>query len=294
MLSPANKPISEILASARMNQRRTVSFEFYPYRDESSANDLWSAFDEICEAGADFVSLTYGAGGSSQGRSFQVLEKMAPAIATVGHLTSVGATRLGVTETIRKFEDLGVASILALRGDNPKDDPEAMSRSEVASALSLLELVAEVSKLETGVAAFPEKHPESKSLEQDALVLRSKQDAGSKYAITQLFFDVQDYISLLERSTAHGVTFEIVPGLMPIGNAKQVIRMAEMSGAKMPQELLTKLESAPEAEAARIGMQFSVDLARDLIAAGAPGIHIFTLNRSDAALRIATEAELLN
>jgi methylenetetrahydrofolate reductase (NADPH) len=286
-------PIGDILTHAKAAGRRTLSFEFYPYRDAESAAGLWKAFDDVTGAGADFVSLTYGAGGSSQARSFEVLERMAPKIATIGHLTAVGATRNGVAETIRRFEDLGVASVLALRGDNPKNDPDAMARSEVTTALELLEVVAEVSRLEAGVAAFPEKHPEAPSLEHDAQLLERKQSAGAKYAITQLFFHVDDYTSLVQRAADHGVDFAILPGLMPISNAKQVLRMAELSGAKVPADFLAELESLDDAAAAVAGMRFSVQLAQELLAAGAPGIHLFTLNRSESSLQIASEAGLL-
>ncbi len=281
--------ISKILADARSVGRPTLSFEFYPFRDETSAAQLWQTLDLLLAAKADFVSLTYGAGGSSQEKSFAVLERMAPQVATIGHLTAVGSSKVGTASTIRRFEDLGVASILALRGDSPKDDPTALERGELTTALELLDVAAKESKLETGVAAFPEKHPESASLAHDANLLRLKELAGAKYAITQLFFSVEAYLNLVETVRQQGVTIEIIPGLMPIANAKQVLRMAEMSGAIVPQKLLEALHGATESEARTIGMQFSIDLASKLLAAKAPGLHLFTLNRHESAMKIAKE-----
>jgi methylenetetrahydrofolate reductase (NADPH) len=285
-------PISTLLAKSRSDGRQTLSFEFYPFRDESSANQLWQTLEKILEAEAHFVSLTYGAGGGSQERSFTVLERLATQIPTIGHLTAVGASTAGTASIIKRYEDLGVASILALRGDSPKDDPTALERGELSTALQLLDVASSVSNLETGVAAFPEKHPESPTLEHDAELLVKKQAAGAKYAITQLFFEVDSYLELLRCTAERGVTLEIIPGLMPIANAKQVIRMAQMSGAAIPKLLLGKLENATENEAKAIGMDFSIELAGKLLDAGAPGLHLFTLNRHEGALQIAREVGL--
>ena len=287
-----HQPIADLLARAKADNRQTLSFEFFPFRDSEAAITLWRTFDLALDAGAEFVSLTYGAGGSSQERSFEVLERMAPQISTIGHLTAVGATRSGTEATIRRFEGLGVASVLALRGDSPKGDPDALARGEISTALELLELVANCSSLETGVAAFPEKHPESPSLEHDAEVLKLKQAAGAKYAITQLFFTVDAYLDLLAANRAAGVEIDVIPGVMPISNTKQVLRMAEMSGAKVPDRLVQALDGLDDAAARKVGMDFSVQLAGELLRVGAPGVHLFTLNRHEGALQIAREIGL--
>jgi methylenetetrahydrofolate reductase (NADPH) len=189
---------------------------------------------------------------------------------------------------IERFEKAGVEAILALRGDSPKDNPDALSQGEFKTALELVSQAHLRSHIEVGVAAFPEGHPESKDFSQDIAVLKLKQDAGATFAVTQLFFDLADYVKLLALAKEAGVTIPILPGLMPISNAKQVIRMAALSGAKMPTHLLAQLEATDdEDEAKRIGMAFTIELGRELLAAGAPGLHIFCLNQAAAATEVA-------
>jgi methylenetetrahydrofolate reductase (NADPH) len=269
----------------------TLSFEFFPPKDESGEAALWSSFDSLLELSPDFVSVTYGAGGSNQEKSLAVLSKMATRIPTIGHLTCVGATFASTRATIQAFEKSGVAAILAIRGDAPKDNPDALSQGELKTALELVEEVHEHSDMEVGVAAFPELHPESPSLEHDVQVLKLKQEAGAKYAFTQLFFHVDAYTALVEAARLAGVTIPIIPGVMPIGNVKGVLRMAELSGASVPPELLVRLEAATDDENAKdIGMAFSIEFAKALLAAGAPGLHIFSLNHHRAAEELARGA----
>jgi methylenetetrahydrofolate reductase (NADPH) len=164
---------------------------------------------------------------------------------------------------------------------------------ELKSALELVHLVQQTSNLEVGVAAFPEVHPESPNMEHDSMVLEMKQSAGATYAMTQLFFTVEAYTDLVASAKVAGATMPIIPGLMPVGNAAKVLRMAEMSGAAVPVELLKKLENAgSEAEARVIGMDYSINLARALVDAGAPGLHIFSMNLSKVALEVARGAGL--
>ncbi|MFM6980965.1 MAG: methylenetetrahydrofolate reductase [Micrococcales bacterium] len=266
---------------------KSLSYEFFPPKDEAAEATLWATFETLASVGADFVSVTYGAGGSSQDRTLAVTERMAPQITTIGHLTCVGSTREHSSEIIRSFEDHGVASILALRGDAPKDRPNALAEGELKTAIELVELVKASSSLEVGVAAFPEKHGESPSLAHDAEVLRLKQTAGADYAITQLFFTLDAYLELLAENAKAGATLPIIPGLMTISNAKQVLRMAEMSNAKVPQGLYEQLIDADDATAKRIGMDYTIELGVKLLEVGAPGLHIFTLNQSTAALELA-------
>lgn len=282
---PAN--VITALQTRHSRGEKTLSYEFYPPRDEAAEATLWATFETLASNGADFVSVTYGAGGSNQERTLAVTERMAPQITTIGHLTCVGSTREHSTEIIQRFEDHGVASILALRGDAPKDRPNALAEGELKTALELVELAKGHSSLEIGVAAFPEKHGESPSLAHDAKVLGMKQAAGASYAITQLFFSLEAYLELLAENQRVGASLPVIPGLMPISNAKQVLRMAEMSNAKVPTELYNQLSDADEASARAIGMEYTIELGRALLDAGAPGLHIFTLNQSTAALELA-------
>jgi methylenetetrahydrofolate reductase (NADPH) len=284
--------VTDVMADRAAKSEPTLSFEFFPPKDEDGAASLWRSYDKLLEVAPDFVSVTYGAGGSNRETSLAVVDRMAKDVLTVGHLTCVGASRDSTREVISRFEAAGVRSILALRGDSPRDNPNALAEGELKTALQLVELVANETSLEVGVAAFPEKHPESPDFAHDAKVLNLKQQAGASYAITQLFFTVDAYVDLVETSKAAGATLPIVPGLMPIGNAERIVRMAQMSGAKLPVELLKKFESADEAQARVIGMDYSIKLATDLIAAGAPGLHIYTLNLAKAAIEVARGAGL--
>lgn len=282
---------SVLQARAALGQK-SLSFEFFPPK-EGGEESMWQTFEKVLEVGADFISVTYGAGGSNQETSFQVLDRMAPQILTVGHLTCVGASRASVKHTISRFEAAGVRSILALRGDAPKADPDALAKGQLKTALELVELVHSETSLEVGVAAFPEGHPESPSLAHDAQVLWKKQAAGAAYAMTQLFFGVDHYTNQVAAATEVGVNIPIVPGLMPVSNAKQLLRMAAMSGAAVPTDLAHQLETSDEATARRIGMDYTIQLGRDLLAAGAPGLHIFTLNKSEAAMELAAGVGLI-
>ena len=284
--------IAEVASARKAVNEPTLSFEFFPPKDETGEANLWSAFDKLLEVSPDYVSVTYGAGGSNRERSLAVVDRMANQVLTIGHLTCVGATKQSTLEIVQHFERAGVGAILALRGDSPKDDPDALGKGELKTALELVELVAEFTDLEIGVAAFPEVHPESPNMEHDSKVLALKQSAGATFAVTQLFFSVQAYTDLVASANAAGATLPIVPGVMPISNAKQVVRMAELSGAAIPAELLAKFDAADDEQAREIGMQYSTQLAIDLVAAGAPGIHIFTLNHHAAAIELARGAGL--
>lgn len=284
--------VYEVITARSLKQEPTLSFEFFPPKDQDGAATLWRSYDKLLEVSPDFVSVTYGAGGSNRETSLGVVDRMAKDILTIGHLTCVGSTFDGTRQTIQRFQDAGVKSILALRGDAPKDDPDALAKGELKTALDLVELVRNETSLEIGVAAFPEVHPESPNLAHDAKVLALKQSAGASYGMTQLFFTVEAYLELVSTAKAAGATMPIVPGVMPISNGARILRMAEMSGATVPKDLAERLQNASEEDARVIGMDYTIRLSRDLIEAGAPGLHIFTLNLAKAALEVARGAGL--
>ena len=288
----AHSSVYNLLQARAAQGQKSLSFEFFPPR-EGTEHAMWETFENVLAVNADFVSLTYGAGGSNQHKSLEVLDRMAPQILTVGHLTCVGASRQSTREVIRHFESAGVRSILALRGDAPKDDPDALEKGQLKTALDLVELVRSETSLEVGVAAFPEGHPESPSLDHDAKVLQMKQAAGAAYGVTQLFFGVKHYTDMVEAAQRHGATLPIIPGLMPVSNVKQLLRMAQMSGAAVPSTLAHQLESTDEATARRIGMDYTIDVGLRLLEAGAPGLHIFTLNKTEAAMELAAGVGLI-
>jgi methylenetetrahydrofolate reductase (NADPH) len=273
------------------SSRPTISFEFFPPKDEQGFESLRASFAELSKLSPDFISVTYGAMGSNQDRSLAVVQEFANQVPTIAHLTCIGATTKSLTSLLDQYATSEVAAILALRGDLPKDYVGAPF-GDFATATDLVELV-KVSSFEIGVAAFPEKHPESPSLEHDLAVLKIKQDAGASFAMTQLFFDIEAYFDLVSAAREVGIVIPVVPGLMPIANAKQVLRMAEMSGARVPDVLLKSLELAEDENQARaIGMEFSVNLAKELTSRGAPGLHIFTLNHHRATIELLQGAGL--
>lgn len=281
--------ISKILQNRLANSEPTLSYEFFPPKDDLAEQGLWTSFENLLDTKPDFVSVTYGAGGSNRDKSLRIVEKMAQKIPTIGHLTCVGSSISGTSEIIREFENSKVAAILALRGDEPKDMPGTAAAGELKSALDLVKLSRAVSDLEIGVAAFPEVHPESENLAHDAKVLKLKQDAGASFAITQLFFSIKSYEELLAANNLAGVTIPVIPGLMPISNVRQVLRMAELSGAAVPNDLLLKFDAAKnDEEAKKIGMAYSAELGIALLEFGAPGLHIFTLNQHEAATQLAS------
>lgn len=265
----------------------SLSFEFYPPKDETAEVSLWSTVDKLLEVGPKFTSVTYGAMGSNQDTSLNVVRRLAPLVPTIAHLTCIGSKREAISSLLGKYSEAGVQGLLALRGDKPKglDD---LPESDFSTALELVDLAVKETDFSIGVAAFPEKHPESPSLDHDIKILKLKQESGAQFAMTQLFFEPEAYWRLIEQARFAGVTMPIIPGVMPISNVRQVLRMAQMSGASVPESLSANLESASSEDAAReIGMEFSVDLGQQLLKAGAPGIHIFTLNQHAAALELA-------
>ncbi len=280
------------IAKALTAAAPTLSFEFFPPKDEAGANSLRNSIEELMTLSPDFVSVTYGAMGSNQDSSVAIVEQLSKIVATVAHLTCIGASTTGIQNLLMRYQSAGVAAILALRGDKPKGYDEQPA-GDFTYASDLVRQVKQFTSFEVGVAAFPEKHPESHSLADDIRILKMKQDTGASFAMTQLFFDVEAYSLLVSSARAEGVTIPIIPGVMPFENARQVLRMAQMSGATVPPELDLKLSQASNEEAARtIGMDFSVHLVQDLLAAGAPGIHIFTLNQHRATLELANSANL--
>lgn len=269
----------------------TISFEFFPPKDDQGFETLRATFLELAKLNPDFISVTYGAMGSNQDKSLAIVQEFAHQVPTIAHLTCIGATTENLKGLLAQYLEADVAAILALRGDLPKDHA-GQPFGDFETATDLVDLVSSTS-FEIGVAAFPEKHPESPSLEHDLKVLKIKQEAGATFAMTQLFFDIEAYFDLVSAAREAGLVIPVVPGLMPIANAKQVLRMAEMSGARIPEVLLKKLELAEdEVQARAIGMEFSVKLAKELISRGAPGLHIFTLNHHRATIELLQGAGL--
>jgi methylenetetrahydrofolate reductase (NADPH) len=269
---------------------KSFSFEFFPPKDEAGEERLWQAITELEPYRPTFVSVTYGAGGSSRDTTVRITGRIASetSLVPVGHLTCVGHTREELEAILDSYAEAGVANVLALRGD-PEGGPRAEWTPTPGGFTHASELVELASpRFAVGVAAAPNGHPASASLEQDSLALRAKQDAGAQFAITDMVFRASDYVGLVERSAAAGVTIPILPGIMPILNLGQVNRMAELSGHALPDEVVERISAVSDDPAAlrAEGIAMAAELCQALLAAGAPGLHFYTLNRSKATREI--------
>ncbi len=280
------------LVDALHSDRPTTSFEFFPPKDDEGEAQLWRTIADLEPLDPTFVSVTYGAGGTHQDRTIRVTERIAreSSMKPVGHLTLVGQSTAEIENVLKQYLAAGVDHVLVLRGD-PQGGPRAPWERHpegMDHAIELVELAARLGGLTVGVAAFPEGHPDAADRDACADVLVAKAEAGAEFAITQLFFRASDYVDLVRRLADRGCDLPVVPGIMPILNLAQVSRMAELSGAALPAEVLEQIEPLAEDRAAvrAKGIELATQLCRDVLAAGAPGLHFMTLNRSKATREI--------
>ncbi|MEK6648337.1 MAG: methylenetetrahydrofolate reductase [NAD(P)H] [Actinomycetota bacterium] len=273
--------------------KATFSFEFFPPKDGEGEIRLWEAMSSLESTAPDFISVTYGAGGSTRDRTIRITSQITERtkIPTVAHLTCVGSTQSELLEILARYRDAGIKSILALRGD-PAGGPSAPwdpTPGGLNHADELVALAAEYGDFTIGVAAFPDGHPASHgNFDKDINVLLRKEGLGASFATTQFFFDVTKWITLVERLDARGSRLPIIPGILPITNVKQLVRMAELGGTPIPDEILQKfaaVESDPEAVKA-LGVELATELCRALLDAGAPGLHFYTMNSSTATQEV--------
>ncbi|MEH3034213.1 MAG: methylenetetrahydrofolate reductase [Aeromicrobium erythreum] len=280
------------LRSALADSRPTCSFEFFPPKDDDGEEVLWRTIADLEPLRPTFVSVTYGAGGTSQERTVRITSRIAEEsrIRPSGTLTVVGQSRAEIEDVLKQYAASGIDHVLALRGD-PKDGPRAPWETHpdgMDHAIELVELAAGLGGFTIGVAAFPEAHPDAPDADTDADVLVAKARAGAEFAITQLFFRASTTSTSSSAVRARDCDLPIIPGIMPILNFPQVARMAELSGAEMPAEVLAQIEPIKDDAAAvrAKGIELATQLCRDLLAGGAPGLHFITLNRSKATREI--------
>ncbi len=279
-----------------MKSRLTYSFEFFPPKDVEGEERLWTAMSQLESIAPDFISVTYGAGGSTRDRTIRITSEITTrtGIPTVAHLTCVGSTKDELIEILGKYRDAGITSILALRGD-PTGGPRAPwtpTEGGLSYADELVTLAAEFGGFTIGVAAFPDGHPASSNGSlHDVNVLLEKERRGASFATTQFFFEVDKWKSLVDKLAAQGSSLPIIPGILPVTNVKQLNRMAELSGTPIPPHISTafaKVEDNP-ADVYKLGVEIATKLCQELLEAGAPGLHFYTMNTSNATREIYSQ-----
>jgi methylenetetrahydrofolate reductase (NADPH) len=271
------------------------SFEVYPPRKPELQAALHATIQALAEAGPQFITVTYGANGSSRDASLDCLRYIRENtdVEPLAHLTCVGSTRAEITAVVDSFMEAGIRQFLALRGDPPEgSDATSDYLGELSSATELVQLIHARggNRVTVSVAAFPNGHPQSSTPQQDIDVLLTKQAAGAEFALTQLFFDAADYLQFAAAARQAGVTMPIIPGIMPVTSLGRLRRIVDITGERMPPELETALESAASpADARAIGTAHAVALCRALVAGGAPSLHLYAFNEHETVLAVLAQ-----
>jgi methylenetetrahydrofolate reductase (NADPH) len=277
--------ISELLAGGR-----TVSVEMWPPRNDAAGARLETALAEIETSIAPaFYSITYGAGGSTRERTHELVVRLHNEFqgTAMAHLVCAAHSQEELSQILGRYAEAGVENILALRGDPPLDADEALRPGELEYAAELVELAKSVGNFCVAVAAHPEGHPSSPDLASDRRFLAAKLEVAD-FAITQFFFRSEDYLSLVEDLASLGCDKPILPGIMPITNVRTLSKMAQMSGCAIPEDLARRVEAAADdrAEIRRIGVEVATALGAELLDAGAPGLHFYTMNTSATTVSV--------
>ncbi len=271
----------------------SVSFEFFPPKTPEGERQLFETVRELKELKPTFVSVTYGAGGSTRDRTRRVVKRIHEEIGltVMAHLTCIAHTREELMEILEDYRSIGIENILALRGDIPRDMPDFRPPEGACRyAKELVELIRGRfgDHFSVGVASYPEGHPESPNMEWEIRFFKEKVDAGADFSITQMFFENRYYYEFVELCDRAGIEIPIIPGIMPITNFRQIKKFASMCGATIPQSLIERMEPVedrPE-EVAKIGVEFAIGQCEELLKNGVPGLHFYTLNKSRATIEI--------
>lgn len=282
--------------SDRINQQRPfISLEYFPPKEREEWPAFFRVVDQLAQLKPLFASVTYGAGGSTQAATLEIVSRMQQehGLETMAHLTCVGAQPDRLQRFLDDLTAAGVSNVLALRGDPPKElPPDGITESPLHFASDLVSFVRDAHpEMGIGVAAYPEAHPEANNPESDLGYLKLKLDLGGEFAITQLFFDNAHYFDFVDRARARGITKPIIPGILPVVSLKVIQRIVSLCGASLPPAFMAELEEADRnggaAAVQKVGIAHARRQAMGLLVGGAPGVHLYTLNRAEAILEIA-------
>jgi methylenetetrahydrofolate reductase (NADPH) len=265
----------------------TFSVEFFPPKSEEASEQLFATARSLRELEPDFVSVTYGAGGSTRDGTVEITKALKDEVGleTMAHLSCVGETREGIGGTLDRIAEAGIENVFALRGDPPRgQDDFVQPEGGLGSAAELAEFIAADWDFSIGGACFPEVHPEAPDLETDLNYLKTKVDAGASFLITQLFFDNRVYFDFVAAARAHGIEVPIIAGVIPVASFAQTKRICELCDASIPERLETMFAAAGGDERAEfeLGVAYAAQQCTELLLGGAPGIHFYALNRAPA------------
>tara|TARA_Y100000996_G_scaffold14817_1_gene11485 strand:- start:359 stop:1219 length:861 start_codon:yes stop_codon:yes gene_type:complete len=266
-----------------LSQDTTFSFEFYPPRSEKGTKQLMTTMEHLLPYNPSFISVTYGAGGSSRQQTLDIVKELKHNTRStiLPHLTCIGHTRNEIKSLINQYIDIGITDILALHGDQPKDSV-ALPEGDFRFATELIDFLRTNYDLTLGVAAHTEGHPAASTRLND-LDHQSSKIRAADFAITQFFFDIDHYISFCNEMEKRNVSTPIIPGIIPVTNPAEVNRMIELAGGTFPKKLWEEINSARNQEERQfVGVNYAVQLIKQLLRAGAPGIHIYPMNRWQA------------
>ena len=267
------------------SEQPVFSFEFFPPKTPEGVKSLYKTIEELQPLNPSFVSVTYGAGGSTRDLTVELVTRIKQELSleAMAHLTCVGHSADEIAGVLDRLQEGGVENVLALRGDPPKGQTQFVKpENGFGYAQELIRFIRSRYGFCLAGAAYPESHPESPSADADLARLKEKVDSGVEFLVTQLFFDAKDYFAFVARARAAGIAVPIVPGIMPITNVSQVERITSLCGANIPETLRTRLDAIRDDEQAVVstGIEWATDQCRELLAGGAPGIHFYTLNKS--------------
>jgi methylenetetrahydrofolate reductase (NADPH) len=276
-------------------QGRSISFEFFPSKSKEDEGQLFEVIGRLESLKPTFVSVTYGAGGSSLKNTSHVVRRIKEetSLTPMPHLTCVGQTEGELRNILGEYESMGIENVLALRGDPPREMTKFISKNGFCYARDLVQLAASFDAFSIGVAVYPEGHIEARNLETDLFYTKQKIDAGADFAITQMFFDNRFYYHFVERAEKVGIHVPIIPGIMPITDIGKMKRFSQICGATLPAHMIERMEKAASPEEARkIGIEFAIRQCEDLYRNGVRYFHFYTLNRAEAVTEILSTLNL--